>query len=165
MPKPLVSRPSASLRRRRGSRGNTAVETAMILLPLLALTMAFIDHGLVVFLQSTFQHAVREGVRYAVTYQTYGGLGHDDSIRRIVVNQAMGFLAGRGNTVKIRYFDPTTFQEVPENLPGNIVEISIEGYQYSWLAPLWRAPGTIIISARAADRMEGLPTGASPPPR
>ncbi len=165
MPQPLVSKSAASPRRRRRSRGNAAVETAMILLPLLALTLAFIDHGLVVFLQSTFQHAVREGVRYAVTYQTFNGLGHDDSIRRVVVSQSMGFLAGRGSSVKIRYFDPTTFQEVPENMPGNIVEISIEGYQYSWLAPLWRAPGTIQISARAADRMEGLPTGASPPPR
>lgn len=137
----------------------------MILLPLLALTFAFIDHGLVVFLQSTFQHAVREGVRYAVTYQTYGGLGHDASIRRIVVNQSMGFLNGRDSAVKIRYFDPATFNEVPDNVPGNIVEISIEGYEHRWLAPLWRAPGSLLIGARAADRMEGLPTGASPPPR
>lgn len=164
MPTPSVSKSVLSQRRRR-SRGNAAVETAMILLPLLALTLAFIDHGLVVFLQSTFQHAVREGVRYAVTYQTIAGMGHDASIRHVVVSQSMGFLAGRGDSVKIRYFDPTTFQEVPENMPGNIVEISIEGYRYSWLAPLWRAPGTIFISARAADRMEGLPTGSPPPPR
>ncbi|MEJ5366718.1 MAG: TadE/TadG family type IV pilus assembly protein [Bryobacteraceae bacterium] len=151
--------------RGRQQRGNTTVESALILLPLLALTYAFIDHGLVVFLQSTFQHAVREGVRYAVTYQTIGGLGHDASIRQVVVNQSMGFLRGREDAVKIRYFDPSTFQEVPDNVPGNIVEVSIEGYEHRWLAALWRAPGTITITARAADRMEGLPTGASPPAR
>lgn len=151
--------------RRKDQRGNVAVETALILLPLLALVYAFIDHGLVVFLQSTFQHAVREGVRYAVTYQTSGGLGHDASIRKIVVDQSMGFLRGKEDTVKIRYFDPATFNEVPDNVPGNIVEISIEGYQHRWMAALWRAPGAIALSARAADRMEGLPTGASPPPR
>jgi hypothetical protein len=162
---PFVSQPVVSRSRRRGRRGSAAVETAMILLPLLALMLAFIDHGLVVFLQSTFQHAVREGVRYAVTYQTMGGLGHDASIRKIVVQQSMGFLAGKENAVKIRYFDPVTFNEVPDNVPGNIVEISIEGYQHRWLAPLWRTPGSILIGARAADRMEGLPTGASPPPR
>jgi hypothetical protein len=146
-------------------RGNAAVETALILLPLLALTYAFIDHGLVVFLQSTFQHAVREGVRYAVTYQTIGGMGHDASIRQIVVEQSMGFLRGKEDAVKIRYFDPVTFNEVPDNVPGNIVEVSIEGYEHRWLAALWRAPGGITLGARAADRMEGLPTGASPPPR
>lgn len=150
---------------RKNQRGNVAVETALVLLPLLALVYAFIDHGLVVFLQSTFQHAVREGVRYAVTYQTSGGLGHDASIRKIVVNQSMGFLRGKEDAVKIRYFDPATFNEVPDNVPGNIVEVSIEGYQHRWLAALWRAPGAITLSARAADRMEGLPTGASPPPR
>lgn len=150
---------------RKDQRGNVAVETALVLLPLLALVYAFIDHGLVVFLQSTFQHAVREGVRYAVTYQTSGGLGHDASIRKIVVDQSMGFLRGKEDAVKIRYFDPATFNEVPDNVPGNIVEVSIGGYQHRWMAALWRAPGAIALSARAADRMEGLPTGASPPPR
>lgn len=148
-----------------GRRGNAMVETAMILLPMLALLFAIVDHGLVVFLQSTFQHAVREGVRYAVTYQTAAGMGHDASIRQVVVRQSMGFLRGREDAIKIRYFDPNTFQEVPYNLPGNIIEVSIEGYEHHWLAALWRAAGKIQITARAADRMEGLPTGASPPPR
>ncbi len=161
----MVSKPALRRGRRVLSRGNTAVETAMILLPLLALLLAFIDHGMVVFLQSTFQHAVREGVRYAVTYQTFGGLGHDASIRKIVVDNSMGFLRGKESAVKIRYFDPITFNEVPDNVPGNIVEISIEGYEHRWMAPLWRAPGAILLAARAADRMEGLPTGASPPAR
>lgn len=161
----IVSKPGARLGRRARSRGNTVVETAMILLPLLALLFAFVDHGLVVFLQSTFQHAVREGVRFAVTYQTFGGMGHDASIRKVVVDNSAGFLRGRESTVRIRYFDPMTFNEVPDNIPGNIVEISIEGYQHPWMAPLWRAPGMIQLGARAADRMEGLPTGASPPPR
>lgn len=146
-------------------RGSATVETALILLPLMALVFAFVDHGLVVFLQSTFQHAVREGVRYAVTYQTRGGMGHDASIRQVVVQQSMGFLRGKEDAIKIRYFDPATFQEVPDNVPGNIIEVSIEGFEHRWLAALWRAPGSIRISARAADRMEGLPTGAAPPPR
>jgi hypothetical protein len=154
-----------STRRRQGGRGSVFAETALILLPLLALVFAFIDHGLVIFMQSTFQHAVREGVRYAVTYQTIGGLGHDASIKQVVSRNAMGFLRGRENAIKIRYFDPETFQEVPDNLPGNIIEVSIEGYQHSWIAPLWRTAGVIQLSARAADRMEGLPNGSAPPPR
>lgn len=150
---------------RRRARGNALIETALVMLPLFALVFAIVDHGLVVFLQSTFQHAVREGVRYAVTYQTQPGLGHDDSIRAVVVRNSMGFLRGRESSIKIRYFDPITFQEVPDNVPGNIVEVSIEGFEHRWLAALWRAPGAIQLNARSSDRMEGLPTGASPPPR
>lgn len=153
------------VRRVRGQRGNTVIETALILLPLLALIFAFVDHGLAVFLQSTFQHAVREGVRYAVTYQTLPGQGHDASIRQVVMRQSLGFLRGRENLIRIRYFDPITFAEVPDNIPGNIIEVSIEGYQFRWLAPLWRSSSPFFVTARAADRMEGLPTGASPPPR
>lgn len=159
----ITGRASRAVRGR--SRGNASIETALVLMPLLAIVFAIVDHGLVVFLQSTFQHAVREGVRYAVTYQVQAGLGHDASIRTVVVRNAMGFLNGRESAVKIRYFDPTTFQEVPDNVPGNIIEVSIEGYQHRWMAALWRAPGTLQIRARSADRMEGLPTGASPPPR
>lgn len=141
------------------------MESALVLLPLLALVFAFFDYGLMIFLRSTFQHAVREGVRYAVTYQTLGGMGHDASIREVVMRNSMGFLRGRESAIQIRYFDPVTFTEVPDNIPGNIVEVSVEGYQFRWLAPLWRTAGAVALDARAADRMEGLPTGASPPPR
>ena len=48
--------------------------------------------SLALFLRATMQNAVREGVRYAVTYQTSGGLCQDDSIKTIVKNSAVGFL-------------------------------------------------------------------------
>lgn len=156
---------SVSSVRSASQRGSAAVETALVLLPLLALVFAFFDYGLMVFFRSTFQHAVREGVRYAVTYRTEAGLGHDASIREIVMRHSMGFLRGRGDAIKIRYYDPITFNEVPDNVPGNIIEVSVEGYQFRWLAPLWRAAGVVSLDARAADRMEGLPTGSSPPAR
>ncbi len=151
--------------RRQRQSGSALVESALVLLPLLALVFAFFDYGLMIFLRSTFQHAVREGVRYAVTYQTLGGMGHDASIREVVMRNSMGFLRGRESAIQIRYFDPVTFTEVPDNIPGNIVEVSVEGYQFRWVAPLWRTAGAVALDARAADRMEGLPTGASPPPR
>lgn len=141
------------------------VESALVLVPLLALILAFIDHGLVIFLQSTFQHAAREGVRYAVTYQTVSGLGQDDSIRAIVQRNAMGFLNTCPGCIKIRYYKPDTLVETADNTPGNIVEVSIEGYSYRWIAPLWRVAGSLAVTARAADRMEGLSGGSSPPTR
>jgi hypothetical protein len=141
------------------------VESAMILLPLMALIFAFLDHGLAIFLQNTFQHAVREGVRYAVTYQLKQGMGHDASIKAVVNENAMGFLKSCNDCVKIRYYRPDTLVETPDNSPGNLIEVSVEGYQYTWMAPVWRWAGTLNISARALDRMEGLAGGQSPPAR
>ena len=145
--------------------GNAMIESAMILLPLMALIFAFIDHGVAIFLQNTFQHAVREGVRYAVTYQVMPGMGQDASIKSVVRQNAMGFLNRCDDCIKVRYYRSDTLAETPDNLPGNLVEISVEGYQFTWMAPLWRLAGSLNVSARALDRMEGLPTGQSPPAR
>lgn len=142
-----------------------AVESAMILAPLMALIFAFLDYGLAIFLQNTFQHAVREGVRYAVTYQVKAGMGHDASIKAVVSENAMGFLRNCNDCIRIRYYRPDTLAETPDNLPGNLIEVSVEGYKFSWMAPVWRWVGSLNISARALDRMEAIAGGQSPPAR
>lgn len=157
--------------RRRGAKagraGNAFVEAAFVLVPLLALIFAIVDFGLAIFVRTTLQHATREGVRYAVTYQTLSGMGHDASIKTVVQRAALGLLNGSDDLAKIhiRYYDPVTFQEVPSNSPGNLVEVSVEDFTWGWIAPLLRSASPITISARSSDRMEGLPGGVSPPPR
>ncbi len=152
---------------RRNKRGNAFVETAFVPRPLFALLFAITDFGLAIFIKNTFMHAVREGTRYAVTYKVQSGFGHDASIKNVVQQNAMGFLSGTANydKIKVRYYNPTTFAEVAENDPGNIVEVSVEGYTWGWLAPLWRSATPLNILVRSSDRMESLPGGASPPAR
>lgn len=153
----------------RGGRrkGNMILETTLVLVPLLALIFAIIDFGMVVFLKSTFQHAVREGVRYGVTYQTMQGMGHDASIKSVVQYNSMGFLAGDENLekIKIRYYLPDTLVETPFNNPGNLLEVSVEGYRWGWIAALMRSGTPLMLNAYASDRMEGLPSGTSLPAR
>jgi Flp pilus assembly protein TadG len=153
--------------RRRRQRGNALLESALIFLPLFAIIFAILDFGLVIFVKSTLQNAVREGARYAVTYQLKSGMGHDLSIKTVVQQNSLGFLSGTTglNRIKVRYYQPDTFVETTYNWPGNLVEISVEGYQWRWVIPLWRAPGTLNLVARALDRMEGLPAGTTPPAR
>lgn len=151
--------------RRRKERGGALMEGAMIFIPLFAMMMAIVDFSFAIFLRSTFQHAVREGVRYAVTYQTQGGMGHDASIREVVRRQSMGFLNGRENLIHIEYCDPATLACNVSNDPGNIVEVSIENYRFGWFASLLRDANPLSITVRASDRMEGLPGGVSPPAR
>jgi hypothetical protein len=146
-------------------RGATFVETAFILVPVIAIPLAIIDFAFAIFLRSTFQHAVREGVRYAVTSRTLPGLGHDASIKSVVQRQSLGFLNGPGGAAKIqiRYFAPGTLAETASNEGGNIVEVSVENYTWAWMGPLMRAASpALAITARASDRMEASPGGVPP---
>ena len=132
------------------------MEAALIFLPLMALMLALIDFSLALFLRATMQNAVREGVRYAVTYQTSGGMCQDASIKAVVKASSVGFLAdaSHDSKIKVRYY-----------APGNVVEIGVEGYTWSWIAPLWRTASPFNVNVYAADRMEGLPGGSSAPCR
>jgi Flp pilus assembly protein TadG len=141
------------------------VELALVLVPLLALVLAIFDFSFALFLKSTFQHAVREGVRYAVTGQTQSGMGQDASIKAVVQQNALGFLNGTTGAAKIyiRYYVPGTLAETQSNTEGNIVEVSVEGYRWNWVAPLLRAGlPALTIQTRSSDRMEPSPGGIAP---
>jgi Flp pilus assembly protein TadG len=148
-----------------GRRGAAMVELALVLLPLLALIFGIIDFGFAIFLRSTLQHAARQGARYAVTSRTEPGMGHDASIRSAVQRSAMGLLDGADGAakIKIRYYVPGTLVETQSNAGGNIVEVSIEGYSWAWMAPLMRSStAPLAILARSSDRMENSPGGIAP---
>ena len=155
------------MRARSGRRGAALVELPMVLIPLIALWVAIIDFSFGIFLRGTFQHAAREGARYAVTSRTEAGMGHDASIKAAVQRNAMGFLNGEQGAARIhiRYYTPGTLAETQSNAGGNIVEVSIEGYTWNWIAPvLRRTMAPLSIAARSSDRMEASPAG-SPPAR
>lgn len=163
--------------RRNGERrrGNALLEMAIVAVPLFGLLFSIVDFGLAIFIRTTLQHSVREGVRYAVTYGTSGGKCQDASITEKVQQAAMGFLNGSvgESKIKVRYFaidenNPGSFSEFSSgtgNAPGNIVEVAVEGYEYKWLAPIYWSSAPLNISVRSADRMEGLGAGVSPPCR
>src|SRR4051812_6222325 len=77
--------------RRRG--GQTMLELTFTFFPFFALLFAFIDFGMAIFIMTTLQNAVREGCRYAITYQTGAGgaTGQDASIKNVVAQYSMGF--------------------------------------------------------------------------
>src|ERR1700684_2604227 len=88
----MMTRMHVSRRRLRNSRGNLMVEAMLVLLPTFALISGFFDVTFALFDWSTLQNAVREGVRYAVTFQTSGSLGQDASIAQTVMSNSMGLL-------------------------------------------------------------------------
>ena len=153
------------------------MELGFVFLPLFAVLFAFVDFSMPIFLRSTLQSAVRAGVRYAVTYQTSPGLGQDDSIRQVVQQNALGLISGASATamIAVNYYASTDLSDpVPgagSNAPGNVVEVSVTGYTWSWIAPLSStfisplyANSPLVVSVSSADRMESLPPGLLSPP-
>ncbi len=161
-------------RRRRKQSGNQLVELALVILPTFALLTMFFDLAFALFSWSTLQNAVREGCRYAITFQTSGSLGQDASIEAQVANFSMGLVSSTSSLIQVNYFTqaaPTTAIAAPNgNVPGNIVQVSVQGYPLTWLVPLtglccgtgsYRSTSPASISVYSEDVLGGYPAGVS----
>lgn len=151
--------------RRRRQRGNSLLEASLVILPFFAIVLGIIDYGRAFYARTALQYAVQAGTRYAVTFQTINGMCQDASIKEVVRKSSIGLLkeSDLTNNVFIRYYKPD-LGATTSNAPGNIVEVSVEGYQVDWIAPLWRSAIPMKVLARSSDRMEGLPGGTTKPP-
>lgn len=152
---------------KRGERGNAMLESALVAGALFGILFAIIDFSVAILIKNTIQDAVREGVRYAITGQTISGAGgQDNSIRQIVEQNSLGFLnPGNASLIAINYFNPTTLQPVSgnnSNAAGNIVEISVSGFSWLWMAPYGRSAAPLQIAAASADIVEPSSSGVPP---
>ena len=153
-------KPNSHRSRKSRQRGAEMVELCLILTPLLLITFLLLNLSMAIFLRSTFQQAVREGARYAITGQTTSsGACQDTSIKTIVAQNALGFLtSGAGAaSVHVRFRNPTT-GAIGSNAVGNIVQVSVENYQYGPLVPYRFFSSKMGIWAQADDVMGGLPS-------
>lgn len=165
------------------------VELCLIFLPLFAIFLGVIDFSVVIFLRGLYQAAVREGVRFAITYNTtYSGVAcgtHTQCIQRVVQANTLGFLNGASGAgyIKVNFYSPENLATplTPAALPvtlsngnvvrylnqtGNVVEVRIDNFPWNWITPLtgfWPGRG-VTISATAADVLQGYPVGQFAPP-
>jgi Flp pilus assembly protein TadG len=157
--------------RNRHRSGNTMIELALTFLPTFALLFAFIDFGLALFAWTSLQNAVREGCRYAITYQSGAG-GQDAAIKAVVQQYSMGFVSATATPAQIvvNYYAPsapnTVLTGVGSNAPGNIVEVKVQNYSWTWIAPLsgsfvnpTRDTTPLAINVSSFDVMGGFPSG------
>jgi Flp pilus assembly protein TadG len=143
------------------------------LLPTFALIFAFVDFGLLMFRWCTLQNAVREGCRYAITFQTQTGLGQDASIETIVQNYTLNMVKTTDSPqhIFVNYYAPnnlTTPIAVGSggNVPGNVVEVSVQNISWAWLAPLsgtflGNSRSPITLNVYSSDILGGLPAGVN----
>src|SRR5262249_23616805 len=120
--------------RRSRESGNAMVEAAFTFLPALALICAIADFGIMLFRWTTLQSAVREGCRYAITFQRSSSsgtlLGQDASIEGVVQTFAMSMVKANDSpqTIFVNYYAPTNLNSAITtggNVPGNVVEVSV----------------------------------------
>jgi Flp pilus assembly protein TadG len=148
-------------KRKKSQSGAELLEAALIAVPLFGLIFLMLDVSMVIFLRSTFQNAVRDGVRYGITGNNSPGPCQDDSIKAVVQANAVGFLTASGPAAHMHvHFMSPVDGSVSNNAQGNIIEVSVEAYQFNLLAP-FKHSGNPLIWARAFDVMEPYP-GAPP---
>jgi Flp pilus assembly protein TadG len=137
---------------------------------LLALLFLTIDVAWSIFAKATLQHAVREGVRFAVTGQILPGntcLG--SSVQQVVAQNSFGFIPASqaSQYVNVSYYSPTNLTPITGAggaAGGNVVKVSVNGLQIKALGPLLRSASPIPITAVVSDVMESPPNGVIPCP-
>jgi Flp pilus assembly protein TadG len=153
-----------SAKRSYRQKGSELVEFGLTIVPLFGFIFLIVDLAWMIFAQVTLQNAVRAGVRYAITGQTITGLGQDASIKAVVQDNAVGFLAGSSGLSKIviSYYDPVSLTATNSNAGGNIVKVSLSGFTVSPFGPILRSATPITINALSADRMEANGPNGTP---
>ena len=143
--------------KRNPRRGAQVVVASLIAVALFGMTFLLLDLSMALFLRSTFQHAVREGVRLGITGYANAGTCQDDTIKAVVKQNALGFLnsTSSASTIHVHFMSPVD-GSVTDNAPGNIIEVTVEGYQYRPLA-LYQHSGSPLIWAKAYDVVEPYP--------
>ncbi len=161
-------------------------------MPTFALICGFLDIGMVLFTWNTLQNAVREGTRYAITYQVDSSGHQITSIKNTVSSWAMGLVQASSTStsgtnvpyIDVNFYTPPTVANPngslvtatgTANAPGNIVEVSVKNYPYALMAPFsgsvsgtttgafYATPGSSLrIQVFSADVLGGAPVSGTP---
>ena len=92
------------------------------------------------------------------------GLGQSASIQAVVKKYAFGLLDGtQANKLNINCWRPGDAKPNPAdgtqcNVGGNVVEVSVQSYNVTPLAPLLRSANAVVFTVSAADIVEGSAT-------
>ena len=169
--------------RRRRQSGSEAIEFALCFLPMLILLFMLLDVAWAVFVKSTLEYAVRAGVRYGITITaTQAKAVNSDlttMVKSCVQTNSLGLLSGSSglSKIKVNYLQPPAVgstgaatdvsTSATGNMPGNIMQVSIQGFTVNPLAPRlysWNQTpdnSATAVGAVAADLIE--PSNDIPP--
>ena len=125
------------------------MELAFFILPTFAILCGFFDLGMALFTWNTLQNAVREGTRYAITYQVDSSGHQVTAIKNKVAAWSMNLVSATATSasgnpyVDVNFYtQPTTASPngtlvvgANSNAVGNLVEVSVKAYPYAYMMP------------------------------
>ena len=141
-------------------------EFALAALSFLALLLAAADFSFTLFSRVVLRHAVREGMRFAITGQTLDGMAHDASIREVVRSNSFGLLDSGtpiSEKVLINYYGADGVTLSASNGPGHFAHISLQSHWQTPIGAVLRSNHPIPVVLDAVDVVE--PYGFPPPAR
>ena len=146
----------------RRQRGSQTVAAGLITLVMFSLIFLLMDIALSLFIKATLQEAARDGVRFGITEQLLSGDTYlTDSINKVARSSALGFITNPGCQVTVTYFDPYGGATTTP-IGGDILQVSITGYQYTPLGAILKSSAPVSISVQASDVMEQCPQAGCP---
>jgi len=153
-------------------KGQTTVEFALAALLFFGLLFTVMDLGIMLYVNLTMQHAVREGTRYAITgrhdLDPGGGLDRRAALIQKIKDQSMGLYDKNLNpqkdpTIKVidtsKTFNNYTSGTVQTGNPGKVDETIVVSLNYTWplitpiLKPFFK-DGNYTFTARATMKNE-----------
>jgi Flp pilus assembly protein TadG len=144
-------------------RGVEVVEAGTIIVLIFGLLFLLMNLTMGIFVRSTLQNAVREGVRFAVTENPGSGTDQylNDAIVSTVQQHALGLLNGTSGAcdISVSYYTPSGSTASGPGT-GNIVQVAVNHSFHFLTSP-------INMTAISSDVMEqcplaGCPQGANP---
>jgi Flp pilus assembly protein TadG len=139
-------------------RGATAVETALVILPLLMMLFGIFEYGRLLMDWNLLDNAAREGCRYALANNTSSTINTD--VQTVVNN----YMAGRNTsfssftvTVSGTHSGTTYTGNAVNNLaPGDLITVSVSGnYNFLNIIPLVSMPNVFSLSSSISMFCEG----------
>lgn len=144
----------------RAEEGSEITELSLVLLPLLGVLFLIIDVSWVLFARSSLQEAVREGVRYGVTGQTFTGECLTASVQQVVQQNSFGFIsaANMSHQVSVQFYLQSNLSTPVSGsgatAGGNVIKVSVSGVSVSPIGPILIAATPFLLSASSSDVME-----------
>jgi Flp pilus assembly protein TadG len=139
-------------------RGATAVETALVLLPLLMFMFGIFEYGRLLMDWNLLDNAAREGCRYALANN------QDTTISTDVTTIVTNYMAGRntsfsGFTVSVSgTHQGSTYTGNAVNIlaPGDVITVTVSGnYKFLNIIPLLSLPNSFTLTSSVTMICEG----------
>lgn len=128
-------------------QGAAAVETAVVMIPLIMIIMGILEYGFFLFNLEVLNNAAREGCRYALVNNTAASINSD--VTNIVTTRMAGQMANFNNfTVTVSGTHNGVATPVNNLGPGDVITVTVSGgYQFLNVIPFVPMPSMTITSS------------------